>query len=512
MASSEPAIPTNGPPERPAEPCIMTIFGASGDLTKRKLIPALYNLALERLLPDKFAVVGVARSALSTEEFRKLIAKEAKELVSGTVDPAVWARLEQRLHYLNGDYHDSQTYRRLRALLSQVEKDFDSAGDYLYYLATPPDLFCPIAQQLGLAGLAREEDGLWRRLIVEKPFGHDVESARDLNRKLKQVFNESQIYRIDHYLGKETVQNILIFRFANGIFEPIWNRRYVDHVQITVAETLGVEQRGGYYDQTGALRDMVPNHLFQLLSLMAMEPPISFEAGNVRDEQLKVLRALQPIALDEVPRRAVRGQYAESTLDGQKVAAYRSEPHVAANSCTETYVALKLFIDDWRWQDVPFYLRTGKRLPRRISEVAIQFKCAPHVLFRHTPVPCTNPNLLVLRIQPEEGIALRFEAKVPGPRVRLGAVNMDFRYADYFGDQPRTGYERLLYDCILGDATLFWRADMVEQAWSAVAPILDAWKTTPCRDFPNYAAGAWGPKEADTLLEHDGRHWLAPEA
>jgi glucose-6-phosphate 1-dehydrogenase len=507
MASAEPLKMINGAPGRPADPCLMTIFGASGDLTKRKLIPALYNLARDRLLPEEFAVIGVARSEMTRAEFRRKIFQDVRPYVPGLIEPEIWGWLERRLYYLSGDFQDTQTYRTLRELLSQVDAEYRTRGNALYYLATPPELFSPIVQQLGAAGLTRETNGRWRRVIVEKPFGCDLESARALNRELQQVLQESQIYRIDHYLGKETVQNILIFRFANGIFEPVWNRRYVDHVQITVAESLGVEQRGGYYDHAGALRDMVPNHLFQLLTLMAMEPPISFEAGSVRDEQVKVLRALSPIMPAEIPQRAVRGQYGEGTMGGQRVPGYRSEAQIARDSCTETYVALKFLIDDWRWQDVPFYLRTGKRLPRRVSEIALQFKCPPHVLFRDTPVPCTNPNVLVLRIQPEEGISLRFEAKVPGPVMHLGAVNMDFRYADYFGNPPSTGYERLLHDCMIGDQTLFWRADMVEQAWSVVQPILQAWTGAPCPDFPNYAAGSWGPHEADALIQRDGRQW-----
>ncbi|HEV2123125.1 MAG TPA: glucose-6-phosphate dehydrogenase, partial [Chloroflexota bacterium] len=348
----------------------------------------------------------------------------------------------------------------------------------------------------------------WRRVIVEKPFGHDLDSARALNREISQVLNERQIYRIDHYLGKETVQNILVFRFANGIFEPIWNRRYIDHVQITVAESVGVEQRGDYYEGTGALRDMVPNHILQLISLTAMEPPISFDANDVRDEQAKVLNAISQHSPEEWLRRAVRGQYAAGIVDGRRVPAYRSEPKVAPDSRTETFVALKLNIDNWRWAGVPFYLRTGKRLPQRVTEIAIEFRRAPFILFRNTPVNRLAPNRLVLHIQPEEGISLRFGAKVPGSTLRLGEVDMDFAYADYFGSVPSTGYERLLHDCMIGDQTLFQRADMVEAGWSVVEPILDLWQAVPPRTFPNYPSGAWGPKEADELLTRDGRQWI----
>ncbi len=345
------------------------------------------------------------------------------------------------------------------------------------------------------------------RVIVEKPFGHDIDSARSLNQRLLKVANEKQIYRIDHYLGKETVQNILAFRFANGIFEPIWNRRYIDHVQITVAETVGVESRGSYYDTAGALRDMVPNHIMQLISLTSMEPPISFQADAVRDEQAKILHAIQPLSSEEVLTRTVRGQYGPGVEDSHRVPAYRSEPDVPPDSRTETFVAMKLAIDNWRWADVPFYLRTGKRLAAQTTQIVIQFRRAPFVLFRDTPVENLMPNQLILHIQPEEGIALQFAAKVPGPIMRLGAVDMNFKYADYFGTQPSTGYERLLHDCMIGDATLFQRADMVEAGWCVVSPALDVWKALPPRNFPNYPSGSWGPKDADELLERDGRHW-----
>ncbi len=358
--------------------------------------------------------------------------------------------------------------------------------------------------------MTEQTNGHWRRVVIEKPFGRDLDSARALNRDIRKVLTEDQIYRIDHYLGKETVQNILVFRFSNGIFEPIWNRRYIDHVQITVAETLGVEQRGGYYDQAGALRDMVPNHILQLVTLTAMEPPVSFGADAVRDEQAKILHALQPRVPEDVLARTVRGQYGEGVVDGSVVPAYRAEANVRPDSNTETYVACKLAIDNWRWADVPFYLRTGKRMAKRVTEVAIQFRRAPFVLFRDTSVGPLSPNLLVMHIQPDEGISLRFGAKVPGPILDLGAVNMDFRYTDYFGSEPSTGYERLLYDCMIGDATLFQRADMVEAGWAVVQPVLDVWTALPARNFPNYPAGSWGPKEADDLMARDQRQWRNP--
>lgn len=487
--------------------CVMVIFGASSDLAKRKLIPALYNLAKEHLLSREFAVVGFARRGMSHEEFRDKVTQDTKEFATGPIDADLWSRFIQCFYYLSGDVQDLSAYKKLQDLLGDLDKKHGTKGNYLYYLATAPDLFSQIIQQIGNAGLACEEDGHWRRVIIEKPFGRDIESARILNNEIRKVLKESQIYRIDHYLGKETVQNIMVFRFANGIFEPIWNHRYIDHIQITVAEDIGVGQRGGYYDQAGALRDMVPNHMFQLLTLTAMEPPVSFEADAVRDEQVKILRAVQSISPEEVLRFTVRGQYGEGIIGESRVPAYRFEPNVSANSFTETFVALKLYIDNWRWANVPFYLRTGKRLPSRVTEVVIQFKRAPFVLFRKTSVEHLNPNLLVLHIQPDEGISLNFGAKIPGPVVRLGTVDMEFKYDDYFGSMPSTGHERLLYDCMLGDATLFQRADMVEASWSVVSTIQDVWRALPHRKFPNYDAGTWGPKEADDLMERDGRKW-----
>jgi len=391
-------------------------------------------------------------------------------------------------------------------VLAKVDQEHTTHGNHFYYLATAANYFGLIVEQLAANGLM-DEGQHWRRVIVEKPFGHDLESAKALNQQLLKVVKEDQIYRIDHYLGKETVQNIMAFRFANGIFEPIWNRRYIDHVQISVAETVGVESRGSYYDQAGALRDMVPNHIMQLISLTAMEPPVSFRADSVRDEQGKILHAIQPLSAEDVLSKTVRGQYGEGVVNGQRVLAYRSEQDVPSDSRTETYVAMKLQIDNWRWADVPFYLRTGKALAAHNTHIVIQFRQAPFVLFRDTPVENLMPNQLILHIQPEEGISLRFAAKVPGPNMRLGAVDMNFEYQDYFGSQPSTGYERLLYDCMIGDATLFQRADMVEAGWCVVSPVLDVWKALPPRSFPNYAAGSWGPKDADELLERDGRHW-----
>ena len=491
-------------PARVADSSIMVIFGATGDLAKRKLLPALHNLNGERLLPERFAVVGLGREEMSTDAYREKVRADLQEFGTATTDRVRCEWLESRLTYLPADFGDPAAYRRLRDVLrGSDDRDPETPENYLFYLATPPSLFAPILEQLGAAGLLTEDDG-WRRVVIEKPFGHDLASARALNRRLAALLAEHQVYRIDHYLGKETVQNIMAFRFANGIFEPIWNRRYVDHVQITVAETVGVERRGGYYEHAGALRDMVQNHLFQLLALMAMEPPISFAADAVRDERVKVLNAVRALSPAEIAGDTVRGQYAASA-DGGHVG-YREEPGVAPDSLTETFVALKLQIENWRWADVPFYLRTGKRLAQRVTEIAVQFKRAPFVLFRDTPVECLQPNQLLLRIQPEEGIALRFEAKVPGPRVRLSTVNMDFDYSDYFGATPNTGYETLLYDAMIGDSTLFHRADSVEAGWSVVDPILDAWAASD-DGLRFYPAGSWGPPEADALLERDGRAW-----
>ncbi len=495
---------------RPGDPCVMVIFGASGDLTKRKLIPALYKLAKDNLLSKEFALVGFARNELNSEQFRDMISKEIGDFATTKVDPDLWHWFARRIYYIPGDFDDPAAYNTLRDLLVKIDKEHGTRSNYFYYLATSPSFFAPIVKQLGTAGLVAEDQG-WRRVIIEKPFGRNYESAVALNKEIRQVLDEKQIYRIDHYLGKETVQNILVFRFANGIFEPIWNRRYIDHIQITVAETVGVEQRGMYYDKAGTLRDMVPNHIFQLISLTAMEPPISFDADVVRDEQAKILKAIPPMNDEEVLIRTVRGQYGEGVEDGTKLAAYRSEPMVAPDSRTETFVAMKLFIDNWRWADVPFYLRTGKRLPQRTTQIAIQFKRAPFVLFRKTAVDRLEPNRLVLHLQPDEGISLSFGAKVPGPIVSIGDVNMNFNYTDYFNATPQTGYERLLYDCMLGDATLFQRSDMVETAWHVVAPILDVWEALPPRKFPNYAAGSWGPPEADELLTKDHRHWSTGE-
>jgi len=485
----------------------MVIFGAAGDLTKRLLVPSLYNLLRAKLLPPNFAVVGVTAARFSDEEFREKLSKDIREFAKVEVQAESWDWLQSRIYYQAGDFKDPALYKQLKDRLAGVDKAQGTPGNYLFYLATAPQFFGEIVKQLGAVGLSNEENGRWRRVIIEKPFGRDLESARALNREIKSVLEEPQIYRIDHYLGKETVQNMLVFRFGNGIFEPIWNRRYVDHVQVTVAETVGVEERGGYYDSAGALRDMVPNHTLQLVAMTAMEPPISFDSEAVRDEKAKVVHAIQPLSPEDVLTKAVRGQYGPGTIREKAVPGYRQEPQVNPQSTTETLVALELHIDNWRWAGVPFYLRTGKRMAQRVTEIAIQFKRAPLLLFRGTEVESLTANQLVMHIQPDEGISLRFSAKVPGAVMNLGSVNMSMKYEEYFGAAPWIGYETLLLDCMIGDPTLFQRADMVEGGWQVVQPLLDVWKALPPRDFPNYASGGWGPAEADHLLERDGRRW-----
>jgi len=501
------AATTAAPASVPADSCVMVIFGASGDLAKRKLVPALYNLARDKLLSQQFAVVGLATRDYTTETFRVHLDEAMEAHEAGSTGSVLWAWLRQRLYYVSGSLEDPASYQKLQAKIGEAANAHQTTGNHFYYLAVAPQFIGEIVRELGNAGMTREEHGQWRRVNIEKPFGRDLESARALNVDIRKTLEEHQIYRIDHYLGKETVQNLMVFRFGNSIFEPIWNRSYIDHVEITASETLGVEQRGGYYETSGTLRDMVPNHLFQLVSLTAMEPPISFAADAVRDEQTKVLSAIQIPSPEEVLSRTVRGQYGEGTVNGQRLPAYRSESNVAPDSTTETFVALKLGIDNWRWADVPFYLRTGKRMAGRLTEIVIQWKRAPFMLFRKAGMESLATNQLVIRIQPDEGISLRFGTKVPGPTMRQAPVEMNFSYADYFGAAPSTGYERLLYDCMIGDQTLFQRADMVEAGWSIITPVLDVWHALAPRSFPNYPAGSWGPKESDDLLARDGRAW-----
>jgi len=490
--------------------CTVVIFGATGDLAKRKLMPALYNLARRQALPDPFKVLGVGRKPMSDEAYRDKVMQDLREFGAAPLDEPLWNWLAPRVFYAFETLEDLASYQSLSDRLESLDGPGSRPPGYLFYLATPPSAMADIVLRLSAVGLVNEEPGSWRRVIVEKPFGYDLASAVELNRQLRSDLAEHQIYRIDHYLGKETVQNLMALRFGNGIFEPIWNRRYVDHVQITVAETVGVEDRGGYYESAGALRDMVQNHMFQLLALTAMEPPISFAADDVRDERVKVLHAINLGSPEEVTAKTVRGQYTSGENGGKEVPGYRAESSVAPGSTTETFVALELQVENWRWADVPFYLRTGKRLPTRVSEIAVQFRRAPLRLFRDTPVECLDPNQLVIRIQPDEGISLTFHAKIPGPQMRLGTVNMAFSYADYFAREPATGYETLLYDCMNGDATLFHRADMVEAGWKVVAPILDVVHASPSALLHEYPAFSWGPPEADALLARTGRQWRNP--
>ena len=490
----------------------LVLFGAAGDLAHRKLLPALYDLYREGHLPEHLAIVGVDRREMDDEAFRAFATDAAETLgrfFPKSADAESWTAFAQRLTYVQGDVMEQATYAALADRLDALAGDDGAKPERVFYLAVAPFLVEPIAEGLGRAKLLRDERR--SRLVVEKPFGHDLESARALDKILLKAADECQIYRIDHYLGKETVQNILAFRFANALFEPIWDRRYIDHVQITVAETVGVEHRGGYYERAGALRDMMQNHLLQLLCLVAMEPPVAFRADEVRDKKVDVLRAVRPIPEEHVHDVAVRGQYGSGYIQGEAVPAYRAEPGVDPHSITETYAALKLDIDNWRWHGVPFYLRTGKRLPRRVSEISVQFRPVPHRAFPAGADEAWQPNRLILRIQPEEGIVLRFQAKRPGPSMLLRPVSMRFDYDETFGAAPPDAYETLLLDAVRGDATLFMRSDQVETAWAVVAPVLEAWKGAPS-EFPNYTSGTWGPAAADRLLAHEGRAWIEPLA
>jgi glucose-6-phosphate 1-dehydrogenase len=495
------------PQSQPAPPCTLVIFGGAGDLAHRLLLPALHNLKHAGLLPEKLAIIGFARANYTDATFQLDMVAGLKSFAKSKVSAADRKWLSDRLYYVQGNFDDKAGYAHLKKTLETAQAKHQTGGNVLFYLATPASAFAPIVEQLGAAGLTKQADGEWRRVIVEKPFGTDLASAEDLNRRLLTVLGEDQIYRIDHYLGKETVQNIMVFRFANGIFESLWNRDHIDHVQITVAETVGVGTRGKFYDATGALRDMVPNHLCQLLTLTAMEPPTRFDADAVRTEKAKVLAAVQPFTAETVVSNVVRAQYGAGEADGKKIIPYRDEPNVAPNSTTETYVALKLMIDNWRWAGVPFYLRTGKALTKRQTEVAIQFKQAPFAMFRDTPVAKLPNNDLIIHIQPEEGLTLRLSAKVPGPDVHIGAVEMKLNYQDYFKQAPSTGYETLIYDCMKGDASLFQRADNIEGGWRIVQPILDAWKAAEAETLPTYQAGSAGPAEADAMIERDHRRW-----
>ncbi|MCX6353447.1 MAG: glucose-6-phosphate dehydrogenase [Candidatus Aureabacteria bacterium] len=494
--------------ERPGA-TLITIFGAGGDLTQRKLIPSLYNLYLDKLLPEHFMVAGLDRSGMNEDEFRQHL-REGVDTYSrrGKAEDAPWRDFASHVSIFKADLLSPKTYTDIAERLASKENEWNAEPSCIFYLAVPPNMIEIIARGLTKARLNIERARV--RIVVEKPFGHNLDSARKLNQMLTESFHENQIYRIDHYLGKDTVQNILAFRYGNTIFEPIWNRSYIDHVQITVAEKLGVEHRGGYYEGAGALRDMIQNHLLQILCLIAMEAPVSFNDNEVRNKKVDVLHAIRPIPHDQVHRYAARGQYGAGWIEGEQVCGYRQEPGVAQDSCTETFAAVKLFVDNWRWQDVPFYLRTGKRLPSRISEVAIQFRPVPHQTFPLAAAPELRPNRLLLLIQPEEGILLRFEVKHPGSTMTLSPVMMQFSYREAFKTPSPDAYETLLLDVMKADATLFMRADQAEAGWSALAPILEVWDSTRATDFPNYQAGSWGPEEAEILISQDGHGWMMP--
>ncbi|SHG32695.1 glucose-6-phosphate dehydrogenase [Bradyrhizobium erythrophlei] len=493
--------------QKKPDPCTFVIFGVTGDLTHRLVIPALYNLAAADLLPDKFCVVGIARTAMSHDDLCESLMTGLRKFATRPVDDAIAKRLLGCLTPVAADTSDPNSFDRLKEQLEKLEAKRSTGGNRLFYLATPPNAFAPITRGLGRAGLLKEEGGAWRRLVIEKPFGTDLASAKALNAEILKIVDEHQIYRIDHYLGKETVQNILVLRFANGMFEPIWNRNHIDHIQITVGEKLGVGHRGSFYDSTGALRDMVPNHLFQLLSLVAMEPPAKFDAHSVRTEKAEVLAAIQTQSEEEALQNSVRGQYQAGKIGDTEIEDYRETEDVKAGSTTETYAALKLVIDNWRWAGVPFYLRTGKALGVKRTEVAIKFKQAPFAMFRDTPVDRLSQNYLVISIEPTEGITLQFNTKVPGPVISIDGVEMKFRYKDYFKVEPATGYETLIYDCMIGDNILFQRADSVEAGWQAVQPFLDAWKKAGAKGLERYKAGGEGPAAAEELLKRDGRNW-----
>jgi glucose-6-phosphate 1-dehydrogenase len=492
------------------DPTVIVIFGAGGDLTWRKLIPALYHLQHDGWLDTQFAVIGVDRKPMAEDEFRQHLFRGAQQASrSGPIAAADWEKFAGHLFYRQGDLGDIKTYADLKSFTNARAAEWQVPVQRLFYLAISPSLIGDVCQKLTESGFSLDRKRT--RVIIEKPFGRDLATAQALNRTVTRDFEENQVYRIDHYLGKETVQNILAFRFANSLFEPVWNRRYADHVQITVAEEVGVEHRGGYYEQSGAMRDMLQNHLLQMLSLIAMEPLVSFEADEIRNKKVDVLKAIRPMTTAQIDRDVARGQYGAGWIHGEKVPAYCAEPGVEKNSVVETYVACKFFIDNWRWQDVPFYVRTGKRLPSRSSEVVLQFRPVPHISFPASALRDLQPNSLVIRIQPDEGITLRFQAKQPGQILRLKPVEMHFDYSDAFpGDQPEA-YETLLLDAMMANASLFMRADQVETAWSLVTPILENWESAPPNGFPNYAAGTWGPESATSLLARDGRHWIEPK-
>src|ERR1700674_938615 len=491
------------------EPVTVVLFGASGDLAKRKVIPAMYDLATHKALGPRYAIVGFARTPMSDESFRNASGEAAKSISEvGPIDANKWNEFASNLYYQAGEYGNPDDFAKLAKRIDELSAQKKLGGNRLFYLSTPPEVYPHIVEQLGRAGLAKAASAdCWVRIIIEKPFGRDLATAKELNKIVLNVFEEKQVYRIDHYLGKDTVQNLLVLRFGNGIFEPLWNRNYVDHVQITAGETLGVERRGGFYETTGALRDMIQSHVLQLTSLVAVEPPASFDANSVRNEKLKVLQSIRPFNIDMMAHSVVRGQYGPGKIGDKPVPGYRQEPGVNPASKTETFVAAKLLIDNWRWAGVPFYLRTGKRLNKRTTEIVIQLRSAPHIVFREKEI---EPNRLILNIQPDEGISVSFGAKRPGTEMSIGNVTMNFCYREAFGEATRSAYATLLNDCVRGDATLFDRGDSVEAAWALVDPILDVWTAARSATVPQYPAGTWGPKESDLLLERDGRQWYNP--
>lgn len=493
--------------ERPGDPCTIVIFGASGDLTKRKLLPALYNLKTLKLLPEKFSVIGVALTDNNDELFRQKITDDIHQFATREVDDKEWSAFAERCYYVQGDFNSTDTFAHLNNKIKEAQKTWSLGENVLYYLAVAPSFFAKVIEQLAKAGMTTETEHYWKRVIIEKPFGRDLASARELNKNITNHIEETQVYRIDHYLGKETVQNIMVFRFGNSVFEPIWNRRYIEYVQITVAEELGVELRGGYYDQSGVLRDMVQNHILSVLSLIAMEPPSSITGDAVRNEKVKVLEAIRPMEPEEVLSSTVRGQYGAGLIGGKQVPAYRSEPDVDPDSNTETFVALKLEVENWRWAEVPFYIRSGKRLAAHTTQVVIGFRRAPLLLFGTDVTPSSRPNRLILHVQPDEGITLDIHAKRPGPAINIADIPLQFSYSDFGEGMAATGYETLLYDCMTGDTTLFHRYDSVDASWQIVNPILDVWGALKARDFPNYEAGSWGPASATHLIEKSGHQW-----
>jgi glucose-6-phosphate 1-dehydrogenase len=493
--------------ERRVPECTVVIFGANGDLTKRKLMPALYRLAYDRRLSAGFAVVGISRSPMTDDQFREKMLESVKKFSEDTeIQDDVWRAFSQGIYYVAGDIADAALYQNLATKLKQVEAERQTGGNVLFYLSTQPSQYAPAALGLGSAGLGKGNG--WRRLVVEKPFGHDLESARELSDKLHEVFAEAEVYRIDHYLGKETVQNILAFRFGNGIFEPLWNRRYINHVQITAAESIGVEGRGAYYQEAGALADMIQNHLLQVMATIAMEPSSSFNADAVRDERSKLLRSIHPMKPDEIRQNAIAGQYGPAKIGGKDVPGFRQEEGVDPQSQTDTYAAATFYVENWRWARVPFYVRTGKRLPKRVTEISIQFNPAPLAIF-DGECPDSSPDMLLVRIQPDEGISLKFLSKRPGTGMKLRPVSMDFNYGSSFGERSPSAYETLLLDAIIGDPTLYTRQDMVEASWRVVEPIQNAWRETRYY-FPNYDAGTWGPAAADEMLARNGHVWRKP--